>query len=124
MSKIRIEGLHKKDTPIFLVFLNFALAPHSDECERYLAYADVQEAISNAEKAVLLVLLVLNYDLSQKAVRAFGVNLNVVRKAVKANKEGRTIGRKGRLPKLNEDEKGELKTTVEKMIKEHQSPTR
>jgi transposase len=92
------------------------------DVSRYLAYADVREATSNAEKAVLLV---LNYGLSQKAAaRALGVNLNVVRKAVKANKEGRIIGRKGRPPKLNEDEKGELKSTVEKMIKEHKSPTK
>ena len=67
----------------------------------------------------------LKYGLFQKAAaRALAVNLNVVRKAVKASKEGREIGRKGRPPKLNEEEKGELASTVEKMIKEHQSPTR
>jgi transposase len=82
-----------------------------------LGYADVREASSNANKAVLLV---LKYGLSQKAAaRALGVNLSVVRKAVKASKEGREIGRIGRPPKLNEEEKGELTSTVEKMIKEH-----
>lgn len=92
------------------------------DTSRYLGYADVREASSNANKAVLLV---LKYGLSQKAAaRALGVNLNVVRKAVKASKEGREIGRKGRPPKLNEEEKGELTSTVEKMMKEHQSPSR
>jgi transposase len=92
------------------------------DASRYLGYADVREASSNASKAVLLV---LKYGLSQKAAaRALGVNLNVVRKAVKARKEGREIGRNGRPPKLTEDEKGQLKSTVEKMIKEHRSPTK
>ena len=51
-----------------------------------------ERLLQNANKAVLLV---LKYGLSQKvAARALGVNLNVVRKAVKASKEGREIGRK------------------------------
>ena len=89
---------------------------------RLLAYADVREAPLVGDKAVLLV---SRYGVSQKAAaRTLGVNLIVVRKAVKAHQEGRPIGRKGRPPKLSEDDQGELRSTVEKLVKEHLSPTK
>lgn len=92
------------------------------DVSRFLAYADVREAPLVGDKAVLLV---SKYGVSQKAAaRTLGVNLIVVRKAVKARLGGRPTGRKGRPPKLNEDEKGELRSTVEKLVKEHRSPTK
>jgi transposase-like protein len=92
------------------------------DATHYLGYSDVREAGSYGEKAVLLV---LKYGVSRKtAARVLGVNRNVVRKAVKADLEGRQIGRNGRPPKLSSDQDAELRATVEKMMKEHRSPTK
>jgi transposase-like protein len=92
------------------------------DATRYLGYSDVREAVSYGEKAVLLV---LKYGVSRKTTaRVLGVNLNVVRKAVNAKLEGRQIGLNGRPPKLSSDQDAELRATVEKMMKEHNSPTK
>ena len=94
----------------------------SMDARRYLAYKDVREAKLVGEKAVLLV---QKYGLSQKAAsRALNINLIVVRRALKAHKEGRTIGRNGRPESLTAEENAELTVCVEKLMKEHRSPTK
>ena len=89
---------------------------------RLLGHSDVRAAPSISHKAVLLV---TKYGTSQKATaKVLGVNLNVVRKALKAHSENRPLGRNGRPPKLNEEEEVELATVVEKLVKEHRSPSK
>jgi transposase len=89
---------------------------------RILGHSDVRAAPSISHKAVLLV---TKYGTSQKATaKVLGVNLNLVRKALKAHSENRPLGRNGRPPKLNEEEEVELTTVVEKLVKEHRSPTK
>ena len=101
----------------------FLLIPSINmDARRYIAYKDVREAKLPGEKAVLLV---RRYGLSQKAAsRALNVNLIVVRKALKAHEEGRPIGRVGRPESLTTEEKAELTACVEKLMKEHRSPTK
>lgn len=89
---------------------------------RILGYSDIRIATSIAHKAALMV---VKYGLAKKATaRVLNVNLNVVRKAVTACNEGREIGLKGRPRKLCYEQEAELTTEVEKMIKEHRSPSR
>jgi transposase len=94
----------------------------STYAERYLAYADVRACGKVGDKAVLLV---SKYGLSQKrASEALGVDRSLVRRALAAHSEGREIGRNGRPEALSVQEKEELTKSIEKMIEEHDSPTK
>lgn len=92
------------------------------ELSRVLGYSDIKNAESIGLRAVLLV---TKYGASQKAAaRVLNVTLSVVRSALRANKEGRPIGIIGRPQKLGQAESDELASVVEKLFKEHRSPTK
>jgi hypothetical protein len=90
--------------------------------DRYLAYSDVRVSEKVGDKAVILV---SKYRLFQKRTNeAPGVNRGVVRRALAAHKQGREIGRNGRLEVLSAQEKEELTKRIQKRVEENNSATK